>query len=79
MYNALDPRWASTVVGCISIVLIPIPFVLKRLVSLQYHTTLAKRLLYHRYGPHLRRKSKYCPSEELQITKDEDEDKVENL
>lgn len=46
MYNVLNPRWASTVLGCIAIALVPIPFVLKR------------------YGPLLRRKSKYCPVDE---------------
>ncbi|TBU61135.1 MFS general substrate transporter [Dichomitus squalens] len=30
MYRALDPRWASTLVGCVAIVAIPIPIVLKR-------------------------------------------------
>lgn len=46
MYKALDPRWASTVLGLLAVVMIPIPFVLQR------------------YGPFLRRKSKYCPSDE---------------
>ncbi|OAX37276.1 MFS general substrate transporter [Rhizopogon vinicolor AM-OR11-026] len=30
MYTALGPRWASTVLGCFSCIMIPIPFVLKR-------------------------------------------------
>ncbi|KAF9569882.1 polyamine transporter 1 [Agrocybe pediades] len=30
MYDALDPRWASTLLGFIAILMIPIPFVLKR-------------------------------------------------
>ncbi|KAF4623183.1 hypothetical protein D9613_002094 [Agrocybe pediades] len=46
MYDALDPRWASTLLGFIAILMIPIPFVLKR------------------YGPVLRKKSKFCPFEE---------------
>ena len=32
MYNALNPRWASTLVGCVALVMIPIPIALKRLV-----------------------------------------------
>lgn len=30
MYTALDPRWASTLLGCIACMMIPIPIVLKR-------------------------------------------------
>lgn len=30
MYTALDPRWASTLLGCIACLMIPIPIVLKR-------------------------------------------------
>ncbi|KAI5122575.1 hypothetical protein M0805_004792 [Coniferiporia weirii] len=30
MYDALNPRWASTLIGCVAVVLIPIPLVLKR-------------------------------------------------
>ena len=30
MYNTLNPRWASTLLGCIAILLGPIPFILKR-------------------------------------------------
>ncbi|OAX40253.1 MFS general substrate transporter [Rhizopogon vinicolor AM-OR11-026] len=30
MYTALDPRWASTVLGCVACLMIPIPIVLKR-------------------------------------------------
>ncbi|KAI0074662.1 MFS general substrate transporter [Panus rudis PR-1116 ss-1] len=43
MYDQLNPRWASTLLGCIAILLAPIPFVLKK------------------YGPALRRKSKFAP------------------
>ncbi|KAG2023094.1 multidrug transporter [Coprinopsis cinerea AmutBmut pab1-1] len=46
MYDVLNPRWASTILGCIAVSLVPIPFVLKK------------------YGPYLRRKSKYCPSDD---------------
>ncbi|KAF9015497.1 major facilitator superfamily domain-containing protein [Cyathus striatus] len=46
MYNALNPRWASSVLGFLAIVMIPIPLFLMR------------------YGPALRRKSKYCPTED---------------
>ncbi|RXW15320.1 hypothetical protein EST38_g10533 [Candolleomyces aberdarensis] len=49
MYKALDPRWASTVIGFIAIALVPIPIVLKR------------------YGPLLRRRSKYCPVEDFEF------------
>ncbi|KAJ2921551.1 hypothetical protein H1R20_g15536, partial [Candolleomyces eurysporus] len=49
MYKALDPRWASTVIGFIAIALVPIPIVLKR------------------YGPLLRRRSKYCPVEDSDV------------
>ncbi|TFK30771.1 MFS general substrate transporter [Coprinopsis marcescibilis] len=52
MYEALDPRWASTVVGCVAIALVPIPFLFKR------------------YGPYLRRRSKYCPADEEHDTID---------
>lgn len=30
MYDALNPRWASTLVGCVALAMIPIPFVLRR-------------------------------------------------
>ncbi|OCH93210.1 MFS general substrate transporter [Obba rivulosa] len=30
MYNALNPRWASTLLGCFACLLLPIPFILKR-------------------------------------------------
>lgn len=30
MYNSLNPRWASTLLGCIAVLLAPIPFVLIR-------------------------------------------------
>lgn len=32
MYAALGPRWASTVVGCVAIAMVPIPFALRRYV-----------------------------------------------
>ncbi|KAF8912981.1 hypothetical protein CPB84DRAFT_495877 [Gymnopilus junonius] len=51
MYEALNPRWASSVLGFIAILMIPIPFILKR------------------YGPLLRKRSRFCPSYE----DDEDE------
>lgn len=44
MFETLNPRWASTLLGCVSIVLAPIPFILRK------------------YGPILRRKSKYAPT-----------------
>ncbi|EPS94252.1 hypothetical protein FOMPIDRAFT_130374 [Fomitopsis schrenkii] len=44
MYQTLNPRWASTVMGCCSVLMIPIP------------------LLLQRYGPTLRRKSRYVPA-----------------
>ena len=34
MYDALNPRWASTLIGCIALVMIPIPVVLKRYVCI---------------------------------------------
>lgn len=46
MYEALDPRWASSLLGFIAITMVPIPFVLQR------------------YGPRLRRKSRFCPYDE---------------
>lgn len=52
LYKALDPRWASTVIGCIALAQVPIPFVLIK------------------YGPLLRRKSAFCPTDIL----DDDED-----
>jgi len=30
MYDALNPRWGSTLLGCFAILMIPIPFILKR-------------------------------------------------
>ncbi|KAL5535339.1 hypothetical protein ACEPAF_3433 [Sanghuangporus sanghuang] len=30
MYEALNPRWASTLVGCVALIMVPIPFVLRR-------------------------------------------------
>ncbi|KAI0776346.1 MFS general substrate transporter [Trametes elegans] len=30
MYETLNPRWASTLLGCIALVMMPIPFLLKR-------------------------------------------------
>ncbi|KAG1767264.1 major facilitator superfamily domain-containing protein [Suillus occidentalis] len=47
MYDGLGPEWASTLVGFIALILMPIPFVLSR------------------YGPILRLKSKYAPSDSL--------------
>lgn len=47
MYDGLGPEWASTLVGCIALIMTPIPFVLSR------------------YGPILRLKSKYAPSDSL--------------
>lgn len=44
MFQAMNPRWASTLLGLVALVLMPIPLVLKR------------------YGPYLRKKSKYAPS-----------------
>ncbi|EMD36323.1 hypothetical protein CERSUDRAFT_115253 [Gelatoporia subvermispora B] len=35
MYSALDPRWASTILGCVALLMMPIPFVLYK-----YGTTL---------------------------------------
>ncbi|KAF7799242.1 hypothetical protein EIP86_010474 [Pleurotus ostreatoroseus] len=44
MFDKMNPRWASTLLGLIAVVMAPIPLVLTR------------------YGPALRRKSKYAPS-----------------
>ncbi|KZT71137.1 MFS general substrate transporter [Daedalea quercina L-15889] len=44
MYRKLSPQWASTVIGCCSVLMIPIPFVLQR------------------FGPALRRKSRFVPA-----------------
>lgn len=30
MYDAMNPRWASTLVGCVALLMIPIPLVLRR-------------------------------------------------
>lgn len=30
MYEALNPRWASTLLGFVALAMVPIPFVLKR-------------------------------------------------
>ncbi|RDX41756.1 MFS general substrate transporter [Lentinus brumalis] len=44
MYQGMNPRWASTLLGFVAFLLAPIPFVLRR------------------YGPHLRRRSRYSPT-----------------
>jgi hypothetical protein len=31
MYDAMDPRWASTLLGCVALVLAPIPMVLRKI------------------------------------------------
>ncbi|KAF6750303.1 MFS general substrate transporter [Ephemerocybe angulata] len=43
MFEALNPRWASTVLGLVATVMMPLPFLLIK------------------YGPKLRRNSKYAP------------------
>ncbi|KAL5536623.1 hypothetical protein ACEPAF_446 [Sanghuangporus sanghuang] len=30
MYNGMNPRWASTLLGCVATVMVPVPFILKR-------------------------------------------------
>ncbi|EMD35874.1 hypothetical protein CERSUDRAFT_52884 [Gelatoporia subvermispora B] len=47
MFDKLNPRWASTLLGCLAILMGPIPFVL------------------YKYGPVLRRRSKYSPTGNL--------------
>ncbi|KAJ2924999.1 hypothetical protein H1R20_g12101, partial [Candolleomyces eurysporus] len=49
MYEALNPRWASTLLGLIALVMMPIPFVLIK------------------FGPRLRRNSKYAPSKPKEV------------
>lgn len=44
MFEALNPRWASTLLGLVAVVMAPIPFILRK------------------YGPTLRRKSKFAPT-----------------
>lgn len=44
MFVSLNPRWASTLLGFVALIMMPIPFVLTK------------------YGPVLRRKSKYAPT-----------------
>lgn len=44
LYETLNPRWASTLLGGLAILMTPIPFILKK------------------YGPVLRRRSKYAPT-----------------
>jgi len=44
LYDALGPQWAASLVGFVSLLLIPIPFILQR------------------YGPTLRRKSRFSLS-----------------
>ncbi len=41
MFRALSPRWASTLVGCIAVLMIPIPVVLMRCVCSLYETACA--------------------------------------
>jgi hypothetical protein len=45
MFETLNPRWASTLLGLVAAAMIPIPIILRR------------------YGPYLRSRSKFAPSE----------------
>lgn len=71
MYDALGTQWASSLVGFVALLLMPIPFVLKRCViscvSLSHpsSTDNACLLCFDRYGPHLRQHSKYAPTKTM--------------
>lgn len=59
MYEKLNPRWASTLLGFIAVLMAPIPFILKK------------------YGPALRKKSKFAqsrvvPVEKIEVPSDEE-------
>ncbi|KAF9464294.1 MFS general substrate transporter [Collybia nuda] len=54
MYDALGPRWASSLLGFVAVAMIPIPFVLIK------------------YGPKLRKNSKYAASAVLPVAKTAD-------
>jgi multidrug resistance protein len=45
MFEKLNPRWASTVLGLVALTMVPIPIVLRR------------------YGPYLRSRSRFAPSD----------------
>jgi len=45
MFETLNPRWASTLLGLVAAAMIPIPIILRR------------------YGPYLRSRSKFAPSQ----------------
>lgn len=44
MFNNLGVQWAGTLLGCLALIMVPIP------------------LAFIRYGPWLRRKSKFAPN-----------------
>lgn len=62
MYTALTARWASTLIGCIAIIMIPIPFILKKFVHLLLWLSVFLLIYSIRYGAKLREKSKHAPS-----------------
>ncbi|KAG2107396.1 uncharacterized protein F5147DRAFT_761255 [Suillus discolor] len=63
MYTALDPRWASTLLGCIACLMIPIPIVLKRFASdFSLENLVINHLLKHCYGPILHARSQFAPA-----------------
>ncbi|KAF8078744.1 major facilitator superfamily domain-containing protein [Lyophyllum atratum] len=64
MYASLGPRWASSLVGFVAISMIPIPLVLQRFVNIQCLSGQFIMSVLRRYGPTLRRKSKYAPTQE---------------
>lgn len=55
MYEELNPRWASTLLGLVAVAMAPIPIVLIK------------------YGPRLRKNSKYCPSPVQDLRAENDE------
>lgn len=62
MYDALNPRWASTLVGCVAALLVPIPFVFRRFVLLFWNIEIVLMLEVLRYGETIRMKSKHAPT-----------------
>ncbi|VDC04808.1 unnamed protein product [Peniophora sp. CBMAI 1063] len=58
MFDSLNPRWASTLLGCFAALLAPIPFLLTR------------------YGPALRKRSKFVPQAAQKTPSAKPEEKV---
>lgn len=65
MYDKLNPRWASTLLGCIAILLAPIPFILRK-----YGAAMRKRSKFAPSRPPVPKEEEETKSsEKLPVTK----------